>query len=1064
MLLSAKALMNSRTLRIAPFLFGSGLCALIYQTAWLREFRLIFGASTAATAAVLGIFMAGLGLGSALLGRRSEKAARPLAFYAGLEMLIALSAALTPLWIWAIRHAYLGLGGTMALGMGWGTAVRLGFATLVIGVPTFLMGGTLPAVARAAVGTEDPGRRSLALLYGVNTLGAVSGAVLATFFLFETFGNHATLWLAAGVNAVIGLAAWWTARRMPAALAPAPAKGTPVAPAANPQFVLAASAIVGFAFLLMELVWYRMLSPLLGGSTFTFGLILAVALLGIGLGGVAYALFASVRTRSLQFFGWTCALEALALAVPFALGDWLATLTMLLRPLGTLGFSGYIAGWAVVCAIVVFPASFVAGVQFPMLIALLGSGDESVGSQTGSAYAWNTAGAIAGSLAGGFGILPAFSAPVTWRMVAGLLCALAVIAGFLAERKTGRVLRFLPCAGTAALALWLFTFTGPTAYWRHSQIGVGRTAKYQATPNDLHDFINQARRGVLWEVDGVESSVAMTNSNALAFIVNGKCDGNSRSDAGTTVMCGLIGGILHPHPANVAVVGLGTGSTAGWLAAVPSVRRVDVFEMEPAILRVARECAAVNHDAMSNPKVHVILGDGRESLLTTRQKYDLIVSEPSNPYRAGIASLFTREYYQSAVDRLQTGGLFLQWLQAYEVDNETVRTVYATLASVFPNVETWRTAVGDLLLVGSAQPITSDVPTLRARLAEEPFHSALLNVWRANDLEGFLAHYVANNAVARGVWNQPGVRINTDDRTVLEYAFARGAAVRTRFDLAQFQASARYCKADRPATVNGEIDWASVADQRISMTLTLEDPKDAEVYLTRDQRLRAAAFRAYVEGDLAGALRSWQAQPREPKDLNELTLVAECLANCGDGKAIDYANQLKMSLPTDATAIAARLLFCQEKWDVAVDFLELAFKLHRQQPWASRDLMARTLALAPVVGEHSELAALRLYHAVENPFSSYGNESDRLVAYLGLGTKLDKGEFGQYSLPGVAAMEPHIPWHAGFLEIRAQCYRAMLDPRAPQAQRDLSEFTHHQPLPMSHGRLDDPQPRLSRAE
>jgi spermidine synthase len=660
-------------------------------------------------------------------------------------------------------------------------------------------------------------------------------------------------------------------------------------------------------------------------------------------------------------------------------------------------------------------------------------------------------GAILGSLVGGFGLLPALSAPGAWKMVVLLLCVLGVVAGALAGWPERRLLRLLPGASTAALAVWLLTFTGPTAYWRHSQIGVGRLARYHAAPNDLHDLINAQRRQILWETDGVESSVAMTKSSALAFVVNGKIDGNTKSDAGTQVMSGLIGAALHPQPTKALVIGLGTGSTAGWLAAVPSIRQVDVFELEPAIVRVATECAAVNHAAMANPKVKVAIGDGRESLLTGGEKYDLIVSEPSNPYRAGLASLFTVEYYQSAARRLEAGGFFLQWMQIYELDPETLRTVYATFGAVFPQVETWQTTAGDLLLVGSKEPIVCDVPALRSRLSAEPFRSGMVNAWRAVDLEGFLAHHIADASIARAIRDDRSVPLNTDDRTVLEFAFAKGMALRSYLNFPEFCAGVRQLHADRPAMVHGEVDWTSVDDQRISAALVKSAAPETEANRTVDQRRRAAAFQAYANGDLAEALHCWQSQPKTPQDLNELTLVAECLADAGDSGAIALANKLKETVPADALAIVARLLVRTGRWNDAAELLEGAFSGFHQQPWSSSGLLGRTINLAPLVAEHSDPAGHRLFQALQTPFSSYCNEDTRVIALLKVGVRIDQGSYSHYSLAGIEAVEPNIPWQNTFLKIRAACYRAAEDPRAAQAARDFQEFTRHQTRPLSNG-------------
>ena len=716
--------MNARVWKIAPLLFGSGFCALVYQTAWQRELRLIFGASTAASAAVLAIFMGGLGLGGALLGARVDRDKRPLAFYADLELLISLSTALTPLLVGLVRWLYVALGGTVSLGLAGGSVVRLVLSSLVLSVPTLLMGGTLPAAARAAETPEDVRRRALAVLYGVNTLGAVAGATASTFLLFELFGTRATLWLACLLNVVVALVARTVARGLPEHETAAPVTEASAdalsAPPAQ-RFVLTAAALVGFAFFLMEMVWYRMLSPLLGGSTFTFGLILVVALAGIGLGGAAYAAWGQQRPATLRGFALTCVLEALLLAFPFALGDRVAVLASLARALSVLGFGGLVLSWAVIAALVVFPAAFVSGVQFPLLLALLGRGGEHVGKQVGLAYAWNTVGSIIGSLAGGFGLLPLLTAPGVWRLVGAVLVLLGLAAvGLSWRRERVSPSRLVPAVLAAGVTVVLLSAQGPTAAWRHSGIGAGRSMLGAQSTNELHDALAHVRRSLLWAADGVESSVGVIVSDGMAFFVNGKSDGNSIGDAGTQVMGGLVGALMHPNPRTSLVIGLGTGSTAGWLGAIPEMERVDTVELEPAITEVARLCQDVNEHVLDNPKVHLFYGDAREVLLASQRTYDIIFSEPSNPYRAGISSLFSREFYQAVRRRMAPGGIFLQWVQAYEVDALTVRSIYATLSSEFGAVETWQTEYGDLILMATEAPWKHDLERLRAYVATLP--------------------------------------------------------------------------------------------------------------------------------------------------------------------------------------------------------------------------------------------------------------------------------------------------------------------------------------------------------
>lgn len=193
--------------------------------------------------------------------------------------------------------------------------------------------------------------------------------------------------------------------------------------------------------------------------------------------------------------------------------------------------------------------------------------------------------------------------------------------------------------------------------------------------------------------------------------MNGKSDGSARADAGTQVMGGLLGALLHGNAKTAMVVGLGTGTTAGWLADVATMQRVDVVELEPAIVEVARAYAHVNRNAVAHPKVHIRIGDAREQLVVARNEYDVIFSEPSNPYRAGIASLYTREFYAAVHERLARGGVFVQWVQTYSIDGRTARTIYATLSTAFPHIQTWSTGPGDVVLVASREPRASSTPT-----------------------------------------------------------------------------------------------------------------------------------------------------------------------------------------------------------------------------------------------------------------------------------------------------------------------------------------------------------------
>ncbi len=1082
--------------RVALLLFTSGFCSLVYQMAWLRLLRLVFGASTAASAAVLAIFMGGLGLGSLLLGPRADRSSNPLGLYARLETGIALAAAVSPLLIAGIRQAYIGLGGTESLGMAGGTIVRLLLAAVVLGVPTFFMGGTLPATVRAVTRATDASRRTVGLLYAVNTLGAVIGTVVTVFWALEWEGIRRTVWLAALVNLLVAVTARAMARRWqerggaegvqdegvqdeeevaPAVRAPAAdTAGSPGSVRAPLAFVLGAAAAVGFAFFLMELVWYRMLAPILGGTSYTFGMILAVALAGIGTGGLIYSAGARARRPTLLGFGATCALEGLFLIVPFALGDRLAVFALGLQGLDAGGFGGLVLQWGMVTFLVVFPSALVAGYQFPLLVGVLGTGREAVGREVGLTYAWNTLGAIGGAVAGGFGLMPLLSAPGTWRWTAVGLAVLSLGALGLGLARSGsgetprlprpgrrvpKVAAGLTIVLVAVSCLALSAADGPSAFWRHGGIGGRRAQDKFDGPNDLRATIRLDRGRMVWEADGRESSIGLLQGAGYTFVVNGKADGSALGDAPTQVFGGLVGTMLHPHPRSALVIGLGTGSTAGWLASVPGMERVDVVELEPTVVRVAKDCAPVNRNVLKRDNVHLILGDGREFLLTTDRRYDVIFSEPSNPYRAGISSLFTREFYRAATERLTDDGLFLQWLQGYEVDPAVVRTAFATLGSVFPAVESWQTHGGDLLLVAGHRPLVHEWRRVARRAAETPYREALERVWGVSGASGFYSAFLAGpelaHALSEAVEKQ-GEPINTDDHPVIEYGFVRNLGRRGLFHVEDLIDLAHRLGADRPhfgppdssGTGSGTPDWARVEDAASARGLFLQFDAPTPPDAGQDLLARIEARRLYRAGDLPGALAAWESQTEAPRYPADRLLVAEALAAGGDERAPAAADALATVLPTEAEAVRALYASRLGDWSAAATHLERFFdRLHRS-PWLVHGVQERAFRLAARVGAESRDLSIRMLTATSRPFAVEVGELSRKIIQVELAAGAG---FREHCADVFGAMEPFVPWRKHLLEQRVACYELTGSPLLGRARDELVTWRSGEPSPLGAG-------------
>ncbi len=1033
--------------KIAGLLFGSGFCALVYQVAWQREFRLVFGASTAASAAVLAIFMGGIGAGSIYLGRMADRHPRPLRLYANLEGLIAIFSALTPPLLHLGRALYIALGGTTRMGMFGGTVARLLIAALVVLPATFLMGGTLPAAGRAAEDADDANRGHLGFVYGCNTLGAVAGGLLATFVLLEVLGNTRTIWLACLVNALVAVVARATSRSMdpkPTSLVETrPADASALIPSiAGPAL---AAGVVGFAFFLMELVWYRMLAPLLGGTVYAFGTILIAALLGIGAGGLLYPVIARrFRSASVGGFAILCTLEALLILLPFAAGDRVALLVLALKPLNVFGFEGYLLRWAVVCLIAIVPAAAVSGVQFPWLVAMMGEGEKRVGRHVGLAYACNTAGAVLGALAGGFGLIPWLSAQGCWLFASCCLAVLGISAALVAIRRVE-----LRRAGLAALALLVLCIPlvlsrGPTAAWTSSQIGVGREHPVE-TRNEAQLFLNNVRHAILWAKAGIESTVALNGADGLGFVVNGKNDGNAIYDSETQVMGGLLGAMIRPAATRAFVIGLGTGSTAGWLAAVPRIVRVDVAELEPRILDVAAACSAVNQDALNNPKVHLHLGDARELILTTRERYDIIFSEPSNPYRAGVASLFTKEFYESVSNILDEDGVFVQWVQGYEIDSQTVQSVYSTLSAVFPQVETWQTSGVDLLLVAAKHPHPIDIDDLRRLAGSEPFASALRVAWKLSGAEGFLSHFVARDSFSARLADES--LVSTDDQNQIEYGFARTmSGIPLGFRLEEIRGPAKKTGEDRPEIVEKPPDWDLVDQDRVALLASGGPSMIGTVNPREVDRERLAIYEDYIKGMLRQACMDWKRRGYQPTNPFEEVLAAECLASTGDASAATFIAQHLANRAVEADTLRAFMLYRQGKIPETAATLVQAFTGYRKDPWPERAVMLRALQLATSIAESHPDMAPQLLMSLGQPFSVYALNSERESNLIEIARHL-RDQSGCQEI--VHQAEPDPFWSLGYLRWRRECYAATNDPLREAAERDLEKFVSNAPAPLS---------------
>ena len=475
---------------------------------------------------------------------------------------------------------------------------------------------------------------------------------------------------------------------------------------------------------------------------------------------------------------------------------------------------------------------------------------------------------------------------------------------------------------------------------------------------------------------------------------------------------------------------------------------MDVVELERAVLEVARQCTPVNLDPLHNPKVRISIGDAREFLLTSRTKYDVIFSEPSNPLPRGVSESLYAGVLSGRGLEARSRRPFVQWLQAYEVDAQTVKTSYGTLASVFGNVETWFTKKDDLLLAASAVPLPYRIPELRRRLQEQPFSNGMAAAWRVAGPEGSF-RALCGARLAGAVDRPPETAIpNTDDRNRMEFGFARSLGQSGLFQSDELRHLARERGEDRPG-VEGELDWSAVERQRFS-TLTAEGvsgPEQPE--WPQSEQQRAAAHQHFAEGRLGRCAALWLAAPWEPSGPLEMVMIGEAWPMGGDSRAVSYAAKLRELQPAEADAILARYLWTQQKWGECFAAAKLAFERYRTDPWPLHPVMQRLLAIIEDLPARDPSLAKRgcdLSRLFPSP-CPFWTPSGRWPGSPSA-SRVDPLHTAEAFRP----LEPNAPLgRRPAFEIRALAYFAAGDPRATIARAEQDAFWKRESKPFSDG-------------
>jgi spermidine synthase len=771
---------SSATRAYSLLFFLSGATGLVYELLWVRVLYQSFGSTIQSVTTVVAAYMGGLGLGAWLFGRRADRHAKPAALYGWLEIAIGVFGLVSPLVLALAHRVYVGTAGALALGSGASVALRFGLAALVLLIPTTLMGGTLPALTKGFMGAErDRLQPSLGRLYALNTLGAVAGTALAGFVLVERVGIRGSLIGTAAVNLALGAAALALAQP----LEPGPATPPAQAPVPNAlrRLAFALLALTAFASLLDEIAWTRVLVMVVGGSTYAFTLVLLMFLLGIGLGSAFVARRRTARPTSAADAavaqGITGAGAALLLGFFGALPLYI--LAVLQHP--SFGTTARLALLGVAVGAVVLVPAIGMGLSFPLLADLAAPRDAARGADVGAAYALNTLGSIVGAVLTGFVLVVALGTETTLRLGLVVNGAVALALALYAARGVAegsvehRALQSRVLAGGLLGALTLgAAFTAPG--WSTRLIDLGPTI-YGRQPMDAagrRAFLSHRGARQLAFREGWNATVSVWEGlSGRTLRLNGKVDASDHGDMNTQIMLGLAPAAARPEPQSALVIGFGSGVTTRVLAQVPGMRRVRVVEIEPAVLAMSGLFHGVNDSVLARPTVEAVVDDARSALQLHGDRFDVIVSEPSNPWVAGVATLYTPEFFRIVRSRLADDGVYCQWVQVYQLPLPVVASVVRNLRTVFPHVEVWFSSSLDLMVLGSGRPIRYDRAWLARLLAPATPVGALSREWLGVDSAGdhFGRRLLGEAGAARLA--ERATLAHSDDRPELEFVAAR---------------------------------------------------------------------------------------------------------------------------------------------------------------------------------------------------------------------------------------------------------------------------------------------------
>lgn len=768
---------SPRFLPVLLLLFiGSGCAALIYEIVWFQMLELVIGSSGVSMGVLLGTFMGGMCIGSIVLPRVISPAHHPLRIYAFLEIGIGVIGLLQLIAIPLFGHLY-----SESIGYGLpGIALRAVMCSAVLLPPTILMGATLPAIARW-VRSDPKGVSWLGFFYGGNIFGAVIGSLLAGFYLLRVFDIATATYVAAGINALVAVASFGLTRSTSSGLQKSEERYDHPERAPGSRWIYAAIGISGLCALGSEVIWTRLLSLLIGSTVYTFSIVLAVFLMGLGIGsnigsflsrGIASSRTAFGLCQLLLVLGVAWGAYALSRSIPY----WPVSPDLVTSPWISFQLDVARCMWAML------PAAILWGASFPLALASIATGNQDPGKLVGGVYAANTVGAILGAVLFSMLIIPQAGTQNAHRYLV-ILSSLA--AGLILLPTVWERIKSLP--GKKSLSIVRQRAKGLMLFGVSASVTVLLVWSIPKVPPELiaygrHMLNWSAGAEYLYVGEGMNASIAVseTGNGVRNFHVSGKVEASTEpQDMRLQRMLGHIGGLYHDNPKSVLIIGFGAGVTAGSFVLYPDMENIVICEIEPLIPKIVSQYFAYeNYDVFYNPLVKIIYDDARHYIYTTKEKFDIITSDPIHPWVKGAATLYTKEYFEQVKERLNPGGLVTQWVPLYESSPDVVKSELATFFEVFPNGTIWSNDVNgsgyDLVLVGRLEDTPIDVDKIQGKLNHPDYFYVSQSLGEVGifSLFDLLSTYAGNRSDLEP-WLQDA-QINRDKNLRLQYLAGMG--------------------------------------------------------------------------------------------------------------------------------------------------------------------------------------------------------------------------------------------------------------------------------------------------